>query len=818
MGLMDWLRGGKPVEVLPERASTAISFDAWAGLLQEFGFNGHTYTLGGSTQEEPTGLYSSVVQTAYKTNGVVFACMLVRMLLFAEARFQFRRLRSGRPGELFGTDALLPLETPWPGGTTGDLMSRAIQYADLAGNAFVARRGRELAMLRPDWVDILVGSERDTDVVQWDVDARAIGYVYYPGGKQSGRDAVVFASEEVAHFAPIPDPVAQFRGMSWITPLYREVMADKAMTDHKLAFMEHAATPNMVVKIDTPDVAKFREWTELFREKYEGSSNAYKTLFLAQGFDATPVGADFQQMEFKITQGAGEPLALDTPIPTPDGWTTMGEIEPGEFVFGRTGAPARVAAVSPIHVGRDCFRVTFSDQTSIIADANHVWQVIDRATGSNNVVDGVRRRPESQMTTAEIATGIEEWRAAGKTQARRYGIPAGDPVELDDKDLLVDPYVLGAWLGDGATAGAAICGAQPDLEFIASEIEARGYTVSRWNTAADKVDVIGIPGGLLAALDALGVLGNKHIPAEYLRASMTQRLDLLRGLMDTDGTVGSIGKESCEFSSKWEHLARQVAELSRSLGYRATVSSRKDARSRTGLTWRVTFRADPDVVPFLLERKAERCVTPVWVKNRAIVSVEPVDSVPVRCISVETPDHLFRAGEGWTLTHNTRIAAAAGVPPVIVGLSEGLQAATYSNYGQARRRFADGTMSPLWRNMCGSLSRIIDVPSGTELAVDMRDIPFLKEDQKDAAQIQAMESATIRTLVDGGFEPDSVVQAVVAGDLSRLKHTGKLSVQLQEPGTVDSPGDTNEPVPAGNGTNSVRDMAVLVASLVKPEE
>lgn len=475
MGLLDWLRGGKPVEVLPERASTAISFDSWVGMLQEFGFNGRTYTLGGNSQEEPTGLYSSVVQTAYKTNGVVFACMLVRMLLFAEARFQFRRLRSGRPGELFGTDALSPLETPWPGGTTGDMMSRAIQYADLAGNSFIARRGRELSMLRPDWVDILVGSERDTNVVQWDVDARAIGYVYYPGGKQSGRDPVVFASEEVAHFAPIPDPLAQFRGMSWITPLYREVMADKAMTDHKLAFMEHAATPNMVVKIDTPDVAKFREWTELFREKYEGSSNAYKTLFLAQGFDATPVGADFQQMEFKMTQGAGE----------------------------------------------------------------------------------------------------------------------------------------------------------------------------------------------------------------------------------------------------------------------------------------------------------------------------------------------------------TRIAAAAGVPPVIVGLSEGLQAATYSNYGQARRRFADGTMSPLWRNMCGSLSRIIEVPSGAELAVDMRDIPFLKEDQKDAAQIQAMESATIRTLVDGGFEPDSVVQAVVAGDLSRLKHTGKLSVQLQEPGTEpnDSPGDTNdEPAPAGNGTNSVRDMAVLVASLVNPEE
>jgi hypothetical protein len=114
----------------------------------------------------------------------------------------------------------------------------------------------------------------------------------------------------------------------------------------------------------------------------------------------------------------------------------------------------------------------------------------------------------------------------------------------------------------------------------------------------------------------------------------------------------------------------------------------------------------------------------------------------------------------------TRIAAAAGVPPVIVGLSEGLQAATYSNYSQARRRFADGTIRPLWRNIAGSLATLVDVPAGAELWYDDRDIPFLQEDQKDAAEIQGRESQTIKTLIDAGYTPDSVVLAVESGNWS----------------------------------------------------
>jgi hypothetical protein len=145
----------------------------------------------------------------------------------------------------------------------------------------------------------------------------------------------------------------------------------------------------------------------------------------------------------------------------------------------------------------------------------------------------------------------------------------------------------------------------------------------------------------------------------------------------------------------------------------------------------------------------------------------------------------------------SRLAAAAGVPPVIVGFSEGLAGSSLNagNYASSRRRFADGTLRPLWRNAAGSLASIIDVPADAELWYDDRDISFLREDRKDAAEIQRVKSSTIRQLVDAGYVPDTVVAAVEAEDMTLLKHSGLYSVQLQPPGaghntTVQNPQET----------------------------
>jgi phage portal protein BeeE len=301
--------------------------------------------------------------------------------------------------------------------------------------------------MRPDWVEIILGS--DSEDVADAVDAEVIGYVYYPGGKRKGAEPDVFLREEVAHFAPIPDPLARYRGMSWLTPIIRETMGDQAATAHKLKFFENP-TPNLVVNLDTEEPERFDKWVEKLRAKNEGALNAFRTMYLARGATTTVVGANMRQIDFKAVQGAGE----------------------------------------------------------------------------------------------------------------------------------------------------------------------------------------------------------------------------------------------------------------------------------------------------------------------------------------------------------TRIAAAAGTPPVIVGLSEGLDAATYSNYGQARRRFADGTMSPLWGDVAEAFAPIVDVPSGARLWFDPKGISFLQEDMKDRADIQVAQASAIKQLVDAGYEAGSVVDAIMADDMSLLVHSGLFSVQLQPAGTdLKDEGSGNGKVP-----------------------
>lgn len=294
-----------------ERDIYPLSIDEWANY---FSFNGNFYPLGlnqtlTGTEVSIEGNFSGFVRDAYKANGVVFACMLVRMMLFSEARFAYREILDGKPGDLHGggTDSRNPafrdlelLRKPWPNGTTGDLLTRMIQFADLGGNYYGVREGMRIRNLRPDWTDIVL--DRDAR----DYNAEIVGYQFYPGGKNTGVEPERFLAEEVIHFAPVPDPTAPFRGMSWLTPVIREIGSDSAATTHKKKFFENGATVNLVVQTNQSTKENFDRWVELFKQKHESAANAYKTLFLASGQDATPVGSTMQQMDFKVTQGAGE--------------------------------------------------------------------------------------------------------------------------------------------------------------------------------------------------------------------------------------------------------------------------------------------------------------------------------------------------------------------------------------------------------------------------------------------------------------------------------------------------------------------------------
>ena len=402
-------------------------------------------TWGKQTAEVIGGDFLSYAEQVYKQNGIVFACIGVRLRLFSEIRFQYQRYEGGKLGTLWGDGSLSILEQPWQNGTTGDLTARMEQHASLAGNSFTVRMGNRLKQLRPDWVTIIVGSRNpDPDVTPdpYDLDADVLGYIYQPGGVGSKAKPISLLAQDVAHYAPIPDPSALYRGMSWLTPVLNEISADDLATKHKAKFFEYGGTPNIIVKYPKEITsAQLQEYLALIKQDHEGVDNAYKTLHLGGGADPMVVGKDLQQLDFKVTQGAGE----------------------------------------------------------------------------------------------------------------------------------------------------------------------------------------------------------------------------------------------------------------------------------------------------------------------------------------------------------TRIAAASGIAPIIAGFSEGLSAATYSNYGQARRHVGDLWARPSWRSAAGALASIVPPPSGSRLWYDASDVSFLQEDQKDAAEIQQADATTVKTLVDAGYTPDSVVKAVDARDMTLLTHSGLVSVQLQPPGAQPTP-------------------------------
>lgn len=241
--------------------------------------------------------FESYSVNGYKGNGIVFAVILARLSLFSEAEFKFRDLTTKR---LYGTPELAKLENPWPGGTTGELLARMEQDVSLAGNAFIRDAGDHLERLRPDWVTIIVGERADG---AWDV----IGYGYDRGGLMPGTLSEFYTVDEVAHWSPIPDPVAHYRGMSWLTPVTREINSDLAMTQHKEKFFANAATPNLLVKYQRKlNREQFDTIRERWQARHGGPDNAWKTAIIDEGADVTVIGANFEQMAFTAVQAAGE--------------------------------------------------------------------------------------------------------------------------------------------------------------------------------------------------------------------------------------------------------------------------------------------------------------------------------------------------------------------------------------------------------------------------------------------------------------------------------------------------------------------------------
>jgi hypothetical protein len=470
--LVRWTPEPTALDVAQETFIKRMGDPTFQGWVDSFlSFQGQVYqpayttTYAGQKAEPVLDTFLGYVTGAYKRNGVIFATSMARARLFSEARFKFRRLgTSGGGNDLFGNRSLEILEKPWPGGTTQSLLMRAEQDVTVGGTFFLAEseRGDRLLRRRPDWMEFILDAPPDDAV-----EANIVGYKYTVGGARSGGRSKLYLLDECIHWAPIPDPDAMYRGMSWLTPILKELQADTMATNHKLAFFENGATPNMVVSLkETVGPDAFAEFVRKMTEATRGVDKAYETLYTGGGADVTVVGANMQQLAFAETIGHGE----------------------------------------------------------------------------------------------------------------------------------------------------------------------------------------------------------------------------------------------------------------------------------------------------------------------------------------------------------TRIAAAGGVPPIIIGLSEGLAAATYSNYGQARRAFGDTWGSNQWRSFCAAVAPLVEVPNDAELWYDTSDIPFLREDQKDLAETMSVNAATLNGLLAAGWTPESALAAMLAEDFSLLVHSGLMSVQLQPPGAQDDKGPTPADDAAAFSTKATSVVALTGAS------
>jgi replicative DNA helicase len=357
----------------------------------------------------------------------------------------------------------------------------------------------------------------------------------------------------------------------------------------------------------------------------------------------------------------GKALALDTPLPTPGGWTTMGEVQVGDWLIDADGQPTQVVAATDVMTGRPCFEVDFDDGTVIVADAQHQWRTQTRAAideqrsyaglapayvsrstwpamaqAGDRPVSSQAAAYEPVVTTEQIAATL---RATADGPSHSVGVCR--PLDLPDADLPLSAYILGTWLGDGSRVKTSCTSAGPK---IAALVTAEG------------------------------------ISASYLRGSEHQRRALLAGLLDTNGTVTPTG--SVQFCVTSRRLAEDFRELVLSLGYRCGWAERP-VRGRTpasSTAYTITFATTDTVFRLGGKRVAHQergsARTSPRALRRYITAVRPVPSQPVRCVQVDNPGHMYLASRSMVPTHNSTLAldlaraasVHAGLPAVIFSL------------------------------------------------------------------------------------------------------------------------------------------------------
>lgn len=374
--------------------------------------------------------------------------------------------------------------------------------------------------------------------------------------------------------------------------------------------------------------------------------------------------------EKDYTKFQGKLLCDETPIPTPDGWKILKDIQVGDKVFDEKGVPCNVVDVHQA-LPEKTYRLTFKDGCTIDCCSEHQWctltfadrRACDQRAGGNFPEDWANR---PAVTTQAI---VDTFRHRGKDY--NHSVPLALPLDLPAKDLGIDPYLFGLWLGDGTSVRSDITTMDPE---IVSAFEAQGFALEvRKTNSPSKAKCYKIGPNVDAPtgprtkfgqqLYSLGVFGKdrKHIPSKFLRASREQRLALLQGLMDTDGYVNCTCS-SVEFSNSNPLIVKAFVELARSLGERPVITHGIGECNGKKTKPKFRVRWTPNLVCFRLSRKAARLRLRLNPKGpgykyirrqRTITAYEEIAPKPMRCLMVDSPNHMYLCGEGMIPTHNS---------------------------------------------------------------------------------------------------------------------------------------------------------------------
>ena len=345
----------------------------------------------------------------------------------------------------------------------------------------------------------------------------------------------------------------------------------------------------------------------------------------------------------KIIIGDWKGLPLDTEIPTLKGWSTIADLQEGDIIFDKDGNPTKILHKSEIHYN-PCYKITFDNGDTIVADHEHRWEV-SFSTAKTSKYHGEYKT--QVMTTEEIANYLENL----SEKRTSYDIPKiinPRPLNLENKELPIDPYVLGCWLGDGSKQCGAITN---ETNNVLEEIQRRGYSLGDDISAEDRTATYTIL-GIYGKLKELNLINNKHIPYIYQRASYEQRLDLLRGLMDTDGYYNPKRKRFVmETSQEWQ--CYDFIKLLASLGIKSTkFDIVKKLNGKEFHEYSVNF-STRGLNPFLMRNQEIEYPTRDACTYRNIDKVELVETVPTQCLEVDSPSHTFLCTNKMIVTHNT---------------------------------------------------------------------------------------------------------------------------------------------------------------------